>query len=601
MEDALSLQNFEDLLDPDLLDQSRIYLESGNFSNLKGNDLKWSATCKDGMDEWSQKVVLDAKQRIVKAHCDCDQYQDENWETDPCTHLMAVYYAIQGKPSVSKSAKTATKKNIKEKLKPVKEPKKPKDPAERLLGELDAKEIFEFVRQAISKSKEFKSQFLIHFAEKDSGNDTKFVEIIQNAVTAIKGRKKYMQASDAGKLAASLMPLYKQAVNAEAKGLFREAFNICRALMQELPNVFSILENQSVKLTALFKSNLELMEQIIQNTDLPFEFKNEIYEEIKHSFVNLQKSGNTLGMAEYFHLLLLAAKPSKCHDDIVLVLKSLIIKQDEKQYNPWGLTYQKNIWLMSQTVNIYTKYLNDEKQYIAFLEEHKVYLPVYVQLIEKYAEIGESVKAIFCIEDIKRNLRKYAALGDTQGLETKINTILIEQLEKTGKIKMAIGIAQDLFVNSRYQNFEFYDLEKRLTDPKNWENSVQNHVGKAKKMRFNGWSESDPIIEIYGREEMADELEGYLSKVKDLYVWMKQGRYLLVLKPKSFFAFTKRIIVENLQNNYMNSSEYQKIAAICTMMLGHKAIKEDCFDFIEELRRKHPNKDSLLRAINIVP
>jgi hypothetical protein len=597
MEDALSLQNFEDLLDPDLLDQSRIYLESGNFSNLKNNDLKWSATCKDSKDEWSQKVVLDAKQRILKANCNCDQYQEEAWETDPCTHLMAVYFAIQGKPSVSKPTKSTAKKTLKDKIKPVKEPKKPKDPAERLLSELDAKEIFEFVKLTISKSKEFKSQFLIHFAEKDGGNDAKFVEIILNAVNAIKGRKKYMQASDAGKLAVSLTPLYKQAVNAESKGLFREAFNISRALMQELPNVFAILENQSVKLSALSKSNMELMEQIIQNTELPFEFKNEIYEEIKQAFVNVHKNSTSLSMAEYFDFWLLAAKPSKAYDDIVLVLKSLIVKQDEKNFNPWGLTYQKNIWVLQKIVSVHNNFINDTKKTIAFLEEYKVYLPVYIELIEKYAAIGETTKAISCIEDIKKNMRKYAILGSSQSLENRLNTLLIEQLEKTGKIKMAIGIAKDLFVNSRYQNFEYYDLEKRLTDPKDWENSKNVHLEKVKKIRFNGWSETDPIIEIYGREGMVDQLESYFSKIKEMYVWMKQGNTFLDLKPKSFLAITKRNFSEIFQNNYASSSEYQKIGALLAMMLKNDAIKEDCLDYMEEIRRKYPNREALLRVL----
>jgi tetratricopeptide (TPR) repeat protein len=597
MEDALSLQNFEDLLDPDLLDNSRLFLENGNFSNISNKDgLRWTSLCNDNDTPYKQESILNAKQHILKAHCNCAEYDVENWETDPCKHLMGLYFAIQGKPSISKPAKTAVKKSLKDKIKPVKEPKKPKDPAERLLGELDAKEIFEFVKQTIAKSKDFRSQFLIHFAEKDSSNEQKFGEIIVNAVNAIKGRKKYMQASDAGRLAVTLTPLYKQAVNAESRGLFREAFNISRALLQELPNVYIILENQSVKLSSLGQNNLDLMKQIIQNPELPFEFKAEILEGIKNAFAKIHITNNgSIDMSDYFNLWLLSAKPLNGYQDVIVGLKAMMLPQEEKNLNPWGITYQSNIWVLSRIVNIHKEHIKDNVKFVSFLEEYKMYLPAYIQLIETYTEMGENSKAIAYIEEIKRNSRKYAAYGDVQGMLNKINSILITLLEKTGKTKMAIGIAANLFADSRYQNFEFYEQEKKLTDPKDWENSIKNYVDKLSKMRFNGWSEKDPVIEILGREKMVDRLEGYLSKEKDIYVWIKQGQYLLDLKPTSFFNFTKNLVQGVLQFNMTH--EYQKITGLLRMLINHKETKEMCLDYIEELQRKYPNRDALLRIL----
>jgi hypothetical protein len=597
MEDALSLQNFEDLLDPDLLDQSRIYLENGNLLKIKNTDFKWTATCKEDIDEWDSQILLDAKQCILKASCNCGQYEEESWETDPCKHLMAVYFAIQGKPSVSKTTKKATaKKTISEKLKPAKEPKKPKDPAERLLGELDAKEIFEFVKLTIAKNKDFKSQFLIHFADKDSGNEQKYGEIIRNAVTAIKGRKKYMQASEAGKLATVLTPLYKQAVNAEASGLFREAFNICRSMMQELPNVFVILENPSVKLSALDDNNMELMGQIIKNPNLPFEFKSEIYEEIKAAFVNTLKNvSGTATIGEQFNLLLLAGKSFDCYDDVVLILKSGIIDQNTSELNPWGMIYQKNVWIFQQIALVYKEHLKDNKKFLTFLETYKKYLPVYLQLIDMYAEIGESLKAIACVEDIKRNMRKYVAYGETVNLETKINQVMLVELQKIGKVKMAISLSKELFMNSRYQNFEYYEIEKRLTEPEEWPKVAAEYADKTRRMRFNNWSEKDPAIEIYAKEGMVEKLEGYMSKQTELSIWIKQGNHLLSLNPESFFGLAKRVLDPHFQNTY--SSEYQRISQMLRMMLDNPIIKEDCLDYIEKLRRKYPNRESLQRIL----
>jgi hypothetical protein len=597
MEDALSLQNFEDLLDPDLLDKSRLYLENGNLLKIKNTDLKWTATCKDDIDEWDSQVILDAKQRILKAHCNCSEYEVEAWETDPCKHLMAVYFAIQGKPSVSKTTKKATtKKTIKEKLKPAKEPKKPKDPAERLLGELDAKEIFEFVKTTLSKNKDFKSQFLIHFADKDSGNEQKFGEIIKNAIIAIKGRKKYMQASEAGKLATVLTPLYKQAASAEASGLFREAFNICRALLQELPNVFIILENPSVKLATLDDNNLELMAQIINNPNLPYEFKSEIYEEIKATFVNTLKNiTGTSAISEQFNLLLLAAKSSDCFDDVLLILKSGIIEQSVSEFNPWGMVYQKNIWIFQQIVILYKEHIKDDKKFLTFLETYKKYLPVYLQLIDTYAAIGESTKAIACCEDIRRNLRKYVSYGETGQLESRINKIMLVELQKISKTKMAISLAKELFMNSRYQNFEYYDIEKNLTEPEEWPKIANEYADRTRKMRFNNWSEKDPAIEIYAKEGMIDKLEGYMSKQVEMSIWIKQGNHLLDLKPESFFAMAKRLLDPHFQNTY--SSEYQRISQMLRMMLDNPNIRENCLDYIETLRRKYPSRESLQRIL----
>ena len=441
---SLTLRNFEDLLDPAALDAGRdFYTKNGltKFSRESGfasAEFKYQGNaCEIGLEL--------SGERVASVECGCPDFH-EDWEDAPCLHLAALLYALKSGPKTAKAqavAETdddlpvmpakrgrpkgeasATPKPA-AKAKEKKPPAKPKDPAEALLGELEPREIYEFVRQMVLKNKDFKSQFLIHFSEKNAGNDQQFGDIVTNAIAAVRGRRKYLKGADGVKISSALTPLYKQAAASESRGYFREAFAICKSFLQHLPKVLGSLETPSAKLDALVSNALDLISLIVKSKTTPFEFRGEVFDVLLEEYKNVAQQYSGGFKDELYKRLLESAHVTQRLEAVGELLQSEVARYQAMTIKThWDENYYLRLLAIRHAIAFFEKELHSEARAMALMESQKSNLEIYLMLIRKRIDLGDLATAERDILHIRKNQRKFSTESGVWNLDKMLDELL---------------------------------------------------------------------------------------------------------------------------------------------------------------------------------
>ena len=159
----LTLQNFENHINPTILQRGKQYYSNGKVAYIEeAGNYTWSAEV-EGTEKYEVEVTMNANDEINTYLCDCP------YEGGICKHVVAVLFALQN-----------------EIIKAEKEPKKglKKDVFETLLKSVTNNEYQNFIRHYSTKNKDFKTEFELFFADKDSRIDVekKYTELIQKLI-----------------------------------------------------------------------------------------------------------------------------------------------------------------------------------------------------------------------------------------------------------------------------------------------------------------------------------------------------------------------------------------------------------------------------------
>ena len=428
---SLTLRNFEDLLDPASLDAGRDFY--GKNGLMKFSREPGFASAEFNHQGNACEIGLELSgERVAAVECGCSDFH-ENWEDEPCLHLAAMLYALKAGPQAAKTQRAAaetadttndlpvmpTKRGRPKsgapttapkpaKVKEKKPPAKPKDPAEALLGELEPREIYEFVRQMVLKNKDFKSQFLIHFSEKNAGNDQQFNDIVTNAIAAVRGRRKYLKGADGVKISSALTPLYKQAAASESHGYFREAFAICKSFLQHLPKVFASMDTPSARLDTLMENSLELISLIIKSNATPFEFRGEVFDTLMQEYKTITQEYSGSFKDEVYKRLIESARATQRLEDLGELHRSEVARYQAMTIkNHWDGNYYLRLSTIRQAIAFFEKELHSEARAVALMEENKGQMEIYLDLIRKKIDIRDFATAEKYILDLRKNQRKY--------------------------------------------------------------------------------------------------------------------------------------------------------------------------------------------------
>ena len=600
---AISLSTFEDNIDPELLDEARASFATGSLSLIdEGTENLWSAEFSEAGSE--QAVAVEIRRKTVSyAECTCDAFDENEWGETPCKHIVALLFAAKqhggAKSPAAPKKPASTGKSTKEKGAKKLPAAKKLDAAETLLGELDPKEIYDFVRQLIAKNKEFKSLFLLHFSEKTGTGEQQFDEIVSNAISAVKGRRKHLKGADGAKMASALTPLYKQAANAEAKGYFREAFHICRTFLKHLPPVFAAMETASAKLTTLFDNTLDLLTLVIKNPDTPFEFRDEVFEALMKEYEFAQKNYEGTLKDELFRRLKQSARITKRLDEVAALLEQLVRHyQAMGKKSHWSSEYYAEIRLIERLIEFYEEELQAPNKVLALLEANKHHLDFYLQLIGKKTEAGDFDTAIGYVEDIKKNLRKYQNQWPGWQLEQRANELLLDIYQKRGDPNAIAPLAGRLFEESHYMNFKYYDLEKSVTPPEKWKKRVERYLKAARPAQFRLAIASNPYFEILTREARWTQLRDDMAQVSNLMTWENYGTPVATEFPEVYLQCLRKNIGNELRLSY--SSQYQLAGKLLQKMADMPGGASIVREMLAEYRRLYPQRREIMRILDRV-
>lgn len=609
----ISLRNFEDLLDPDVLDVGLDFFKKGSLKKMERTS-EFASAAFDFKNSPCEIGLELSGSRVTAVECSCGDF-DENWEESPCVHFTAMLYALKSseapempeakrpgrpkaEPGVPATPKTGSKpasQNKKEQA--PKKVAKPKDPAEALLGELEPREIFEFVRQMVLKNKDFKSQFLLHFSDKTAGSAQQFDDILTNAIAAVRGRRKYLKGADGAKISSVLSPLAKQAASAESKGYFREAFAICKSFLRHLPAVFASLETPSAKLDALMLQSLNVISLIINNKTTPFDFRNEVFEALLKEYETLEKGYSGSIKHEVYVCLLNSARTTKRLDDLAKTLRDLVDFYKAKNIqNYWEPAYYAKTDAIERLIQLYEKEIQDEAKAMAELERNKDQIEFYLRLIEKKTAANDLDTALRYIEDIQKNIRQYRSASTGWQLERRIAQMKLDIRQKLGDPMQVRELAARLFKDSHYTEFKYYDLEKKHYPAEKWSTRVAYYLKETRAKHLGALAGQSPYFEILAREHLFDALREGLLQNAHASTWMAYGEYLKTPYPMDYLHGMQKC-VEHMLNDYY-TPDYMSIQK-CIESMG---TAEGGADFVRawapRLRLQHSAKRNLAKLLS---
>lgn len=598
----LSLSDFEDTLDPEVLDAAREYFDFGYLRNIEAEDDKFWAAEFDQEGEEGEISLEIKRGQVSTVSCTCADFDPDDWAETPCIHQIALMYAAiamkQTKKTAAKKEKPAKgKATAKKDLKKV--PAKKKDPAEALLDELETKEVYNFLRQMLSKNKEFKSQFLLHFSERSGAGAQQFDDIVANAIAAVKGRRKYLQGADGAKIATALTVLYKQAANSESRGYFREAFQICMTFLKHLPDVFVVMEKPSAKLETLLANTLELIAQIIKNPETPFEFRDELFETLLKEYERFEKVYAGQTKIEVFLRLKDAARLTKRQSEVVTLMRSLVqFYKAMGKKSHWSNEYHGEINLIDRLADYLQNEMKTPDQAIKVLEENKEHLVFYLKLVEHKTEAGDFNTAIAYLNDIKKNIRKYQSEWGRWDLEKKINELLLGVYRKRGDKEAIAPLAGNLFAESHYLDFAYYDLEKSVTPADRWPKRVEYYLKQTRPTQFRAAIFSTPFFEILTREERWEQLRDEICQSTNLQTWERYGDAVKKRYPDVYLKQQRKNIEMEVKDTWSShlplvAKTFQEMAALEG---GAAIVREMLADF----RRQYGQRRELMRVLDRV-
>lgn len=422
----ITLHNFTDLLDPDLLDRGRAYQEAGKLKNIKvTGESSWTASFEE--KKILKQVTIDmTRKEVSRMHCDCADHHADTWEDNPCVHAIALLYAIknggasaQTKSAAKSSAKLSQSEKVKKKLE--KEPPKRKKSAEETLLEgLERHELQAFILAMIGQNKEFNSQFKLYFSKNDATSGEQFKELISQSISAIKGRRKYLPPGDAAKIATALTALYKRAVEAETKGYFSEAVHIIQPAILQCSEVYENVKGESVRFNTFVENCFALRSQILKNPNLPFALKEELYEYLIKDYTESNNPRPSTRNLVYTNLAD-ACRATKRVEQLVALLEKELQNTGKGQKSYW--LENPRIKLVRRLVDLYDNDLNLPAKSEQLLISNNDLYAVMLMLIKREFEAKRYNKALGYIKKIKENPRLYRNQESSFQIERTISNI----------------------------------------------------------------------------------------------------------------------------------------------------------------------------------
>ncbi|PSR52727.1 hypothetical protein AHMF7605_03900 [Adhaeribacter arboris] len=239
----LTLQNFETQVSPAILQRGKQYYSDKAITWLEEiEENKWQAEV-EGTAIYQVNITLINQSEIRNYRCDCP------YDGNTCKHAVAVFFAL-----------------LAEIKKPNREPfraKAKKDIFQSLLQSIKLAEFQEFIRRYAAKDKNFKTEFELYFAAKDSRIDVaqKYEDLIQKLIRKHSDHG-FIDYRAANSLAKEVNKLLENSQDFIQQRNFRDAFMLATVVLKAMLKVATESDDSSGNLGGTIAHAIELLETI---------------------------------------------------------------------------------------------------------------------------------------------------------------------------------------------------------------------------------------------------------------------------------------------------------------------------------------------------
>ena len=253
----LTLQNFDKQVNPTILQRGKQYYSNKNVGSIEetGNGV-WSAEV-EGTEIYHIEVTVKANDEVSNYSCDCP------YDGGICKHVVAVLFALQN-----------------ERKKTGKKPKKDgeKDVFETLLKSVTNNDYQNFIRQYAAKNRNFKTEFELFFADKDSRIDVekRYAELVKKLVQKYSSRG-YIDYKASFSLSKEIDKLWATGLGYVAKNNFRDGFALAKAVLKTMMEAMQNCDDSNGNLGGNINSAIGLLERIIDADTVAINIKEELF------------------------------------------------------------------------------------------------------------------------------------------------------------------------------------------------------------------------------------------------------------------------------------------------------------------------------------
>ena len=463
----------------------------------------------------------------------------------------------------------------------------------QILKELSEKELREFIGK-YCKTNAMQNKFLTHFSHKiEVKAEEKFQIIIDNCIKACSSLRGHFFI-DPRKTNAAMKPLFKL-IEKEKIGYHQkpyESYVFAKLILENFGELYeNFYEVQDTDIVDnLFYEALELLDSICQSKMTPFEFKEEIFEDIlmlsQESYFNKSSSYYDGGVdLDLLSIVSVFATTEEIFQ-IIEVIDSKIERKDE---------YDKKNFIALKIELLQKYHLNDAL--LAAIEENMDEADVRDMVIETALEKHEIEKAIGYIKDGIALYSEKNYAGTVSKYEKKLLQVYKNNKMHDDHLSFLWEVYREDFSG------EYYDLLKKQYRGKEWKEEVLKIIDEIKihysKSSFT-YGMSGKLADIYVKEKMQDELFALIKENSYFNLLESYGTYCKESYSSEILKMYEAYITNHLEQKSTRKQYAQLAKLIKTLSITYDGGEAFARNIYRYIKQKYANRPALLEEMSIL-
>lgn len=578
----LTLQNFQKQINNAILLRGEKYYNNGYVASIEETgEGTWIAEV-EGSETYKVELTLKNGNVISDFNCDCP------YDGGICKHLAAVFFALRSEiKKMEDQPKGVSKKNV----------------FENLLQAVTAKEYQNFMRSYAAKNKNFKTEFELFFAEKDSRIDVgeKYAEMVQKLMAKYL-RQGYVDYRASLGLSKEIDGLVKTGVGYVAKNNFKDAFALTKAVLNPMMEAITEGDDSSGSMGDSIENTIELLEMIAGADAAAIDIKDQLF-----SF--LQKELNNKIYFEY----------GDFGYNMFAVLQSLAV-QLNKSETFVGYIDEQILKLTGQYDNYRKEYYQQSK--IEFLQQTGK-----AGDAEKLVQENMDIVEIRLMQVNKAILKKDLATakkiiaGGIKIAEAKDHPGTVDQWRRE-LLRIAV-LEKDTETTRKYTKYfafdrgfsaEYYKQWKTAFPPAEWQTEIEKHIAGIIQKVTDEWSISKnkswrpahpPLLQIlapiYIQENFSQRLLALIKQANDLNTTLEYHTHLVKDYSNELLAiYLQALEVYGLQSKGRSDYVYL-VSKMKKIIKDIPEGKEKILDIAKRLKEKFsfkPRRPAMIEELN---
>jgi uncharacterized Zn finger protein len=554
---TLTLANFEESIDPTILQRGRSYYANGRVIGLSEIDTgSWQATV-EGAYMYQVNVSI-APDGALDWSCDCP------YDWGPvCKHVTAVLYGLEEAPILNDVTDPSA-------------PGRPrKSQADRVRDALDAlsdDQIHDLLLELVLKDRELTNLVLARYGSAEQGQEA-YHQLVRDSLRVGQGRHDFLDYRGAIKAADGVYIVLGRAETYARQGQPAQAIVIYQAVIEEVVPAVAQADDSAGALSGCVSTALYGLQ------DLVGQLAPAARAELFDYCLSEAPKERYAGWDWRWDLVSIAVEMATTDQQRTALFAALDQIAVGRGDSGWLADYDQER-AAEIKLSFIQRHEGDEAA-LAFLEEHIHHERLRMALARMHLQRGDLAMA----RQVCQEWLDHPDPG-RPGLRKDFLAILLDIAEVSGDRSEQIRLADTLFLET--DRFEYYELLKELIGPVRWVAYRPDFLGRASANR---WVD---MAELYLAEEMWDELLAYVQDRP--YAAPRYHEQLGQRFPEELSTIYERLALDALASR-VNRSGYQEACGYLRRMqaLGQG---ERVAELVAQWREQYKRRSALMDELN---